>query len=122
MWDFPQATALATLATDIYENGGVVAAVCHGPAGLLPVVLSNGTPLVAGRKVSTFTNEEEEAAGLTETVPFALETALVELGANVTKTDNFAAHAVADGRLVTGQNPASAARVAELVIEQSTAL
>ncbi|MER7111556.1 type 1 glutamine amidotransferase domain-containing protein [Streptomyces sp. NPDC000229] len=118
MWDFPHATELAQLAADIYNRGGVVAAVCHGPAGLLPITLPDGRPLVDGKQVSTFTNEEEAAVGLSDVVPFALETALIGKGAKITKTGNFAEHAVADGRLVTGQNPASAARVAELTIRQ----
>jgi putative intracellular protease/amidase len=121
MWDFPNDTRLAELASHIYDNGGVVAAVCHGPAGLLPVTGSDGQPLVAGKQVSAFTNEEEQAVGLANVVPFALETALAEQGARITKTTNFAEHAVADGRLVTGQNPASAAKVAELTIRQSGA-
>ncbi|MEV6973049.1 type 1 glutamine amidotransferase domain-containing protein [Kitasatospora sp. NPDC093806] len=118
MWDFPDAREIAELAATVYENGGVVAAVCHGPAGLLPVVLSDGEPLVAGKRVSAFTNEEEAAVGLAGTVPFLLEEALTGLGAVVTKTDAFAEYAVADGRLVTGQNPASAAEVARLALRQ----
>ncbi|WP_328468676.1 type 1 glutamine amidotransferase domain-containing protein [Streptomyces sp. NBC_00448] len=118
MWDFPHATVLTRLAAEIYEHGGIVGAVCHGPAGLVNLTLSDGSHLVEGKQVSAFTNEEEEAVGLTGVVPFALESALVDKGAKFTKTDNFAEHAVADGRLVTGQNPASAAKVAELIIEQ----
>lgn len=116
--DFPHATVLTRLAAEIYEHGGIVGAVCHGPAGLVNLTLSDGSHLVEGKQVSAFTNEEEEAVGLTGVVPFALESALVDKGAKFTKTDNFAEHAVADGRLVTGQNPASAAKVAELIIEQ----
>ncbi|MBN0043414.1 type 1 glutamine amidotransferase domain-containing protein [Streptomyces actuosus] len=116
MWDFPKAEALARLAAGVYERGGVVAAVCHGPAALVNLTLDDGTHLVAGKRVSAFTNEEEAAVGLADVVPFALETALIERGADFTKAGNFAEHAVADGRLVTGQNPASAARVAELAI------
>jgi putative intracellular protease/amidase len=121
MWDFPAATDLAGLASAIYRRGGVVAAVCHGPAGLLPITLDDGTPIVEGKEVSAFTNEEEDAVGLSDVVPFALETALIEKGAKITKTGNFAAHAVADSRLVTGQNPASAAKVAELAIREFSA-
>ncbi|MFH8738418.1 type 1 glutamine amidotransferase domain-containing protein [Streptomyces sp. NPDC017964] len=118
MWDFPDATALSRLAARIYEQGGVVAGVCHGPAGLVNITLTGGTPLVDGKQVSAFTNEEEAAVGLTDVVPFALESALIEKGAKFTKTGNFQEHAVADSRLVTGQNPASAAKVAELVIAE----
>ncbi|PZT76121.1 MULTISPECIES: type 1 glutamine amidotransferase domain-containing protein [unclassified Streptomyces] len=121
MWDFPGSEELASLAAAIYEQGGAVAAVCHGPAGLVNIKLSDGSYLVDGKQVSAFTNEEEEAVGLTGVVPFLLESTLAERGAKITKTDNFAPHAVADRRLVTGQNPASAARVAELVVEQLAA-
>ncbi|POX53850.1 type 1 glutamine amidotransferase domain-containing protein [Streptomyces sp. Ru72] len=119
MWDFPDATALARLAAAVYESGGVVAAVCHGPAALVNLTLTDGSHLVAGKQVSSFTNEEEAAVGLSDVVPFALETALTERGAKFTKAANFTEHAVADTRLVTGQNPASAAKVAELAILQN---
>lgn len=116
MWDFPDDARLAMIAATIYENGGVVAAVCHGPAGLVNIMLGDGTYLVAGKTVSAFTNEEEAAVGLSEVVPFLLETTLRERGAQITKAPNFAAHTAVDGRLVTGQNPASAAPVAEQVL------
>ncbi|MCZ4103024.1 type 1 glutamine amidotransferase domain-containing protein [Streptomyces sp. H39-C1] len=116
MWDFADAAPLASLAAAIYERGGAVAAVCHGPAGLVNLTLSDGTSLVEGKQVSAFTNEEEYAVGLSDVVPFALETALIEKGAKFTKTENFAEYAVSDTRLVTGQNPASAAKVAALTV------
>jgi uncharacterized protein (TIGR02246 family) len=112
MWDFPGSEPLAILARDIYERGGVVGAVCHGPAGLVNVVLSGGDHLVTGRTVAAFTNDEEEAVGLTGVVPFALQTRLEELGAKHSAAPNFQPWVVRDGRLVTGQNPASAAGVA----------
>jgi len=118
MWDFPDSDELATLAAGIYENGGVVAAVCHGPAALVNLRLSDGSYLVDGKNVSSFTDEEETAVGLAGVVPFLLESKLVERGAKHTKAPNFAEHAVADQRLVTGQNPASAAKVAELTITE----
>lgn len=118
MWDFPTSAPLAELAAAIYENGGVVAAVCHGPAALVNLTLSDGSHLVSGKQVSSFTNAEEDAVGLSGEVPFLLETALVERGAVFTGTDNFAEHAVADRRLVTGQNPASAKKVAELTLQE----
>jgi putative intracellular protease/amidase len=118
MWDFPDATGLAQLAARIYEQGGVVAGVCHGPAGLVNITLSDGTPLVEGKQVSAFTNEEEDAVGLTNVVPFSLESALIGKGAKFTKTGKFQEFAVADSRLVTGQNPASASKVAEMVVAE----
>ncbi|MBD1870996.1 type 1 glutamine amidotransferase domain-containing protein [Oculatella sp. FACHB-28] len=116
MWDFPEDAKLAQIATSIYEQGGVVGAVCHGPAGLVNIQLSDGSYLVNGKVVSGFTNEEEEAVGLTEVVPFLLEEKLTERGATVEKAPNFQAKTVVSGRLVTGQNPASAAGVAEAIV------
>ncbi|MBC7644144.1 MAG: type 1 glutamine amidotransferase domain-containing protein, partial [Thermoleophilia bacterium] len=80
MWDFPESDELARIAASIYERGGVVGAVCHGPAGLLPVRLSDGTPLVQGKRVSAFTNAEEQAVGKTDIVPFLLADALERCG------------------------------------------
>jgi putative intracellular protease/amidase len=117
MWDFPDDQALAGLARDIYEADGVVAAVCHGPAGLVNIALSDGTHLVDGKNVAAFTNGEEAAVGLTDVVPFLLQSALEERGAKHTGAPDFEAHVVVDGRLVTGQNPASATGVAEAVVK-----
>lgn len=117
MWDFPTDPGPGRVAREVWEQGGVVAAVCHGPAALVGATLSNGSPLVAGREVAAFTNAEEEAAGLTHVMPFLLQDRLEELGARHTAAPAFRPHVVSDGRLVTGQNPASAAGVAEAVLE-----
>ncbi|WP_338891358.1 type 1 glutamine amidotransferase domain-containing protein [Rhodococcus sovatensis] len=117
MWDFPGASTLANLAAEIYNHGGVVAAVCHGPSGLLGVTLPDGSPLVQGKTVSSFTNEEEIAVGLNGVVPFLLEDALTDLGAKHQKAENFSVFAVTDTRLVTGQNPASAVEVARQAVD-----
>jgi putative intracellular protease/amidase len=77
MWDFAGDIDLARIGAAIYEQGGVVGAVCHGPAGLLNIQLSNGSYLVAGKNVAAFTNEGEAAVGLTEVVPFLLASELV---------------------------------------------
>lgn len=111
LWDLPVDESLARIAATIYERGGAVAAVCHGPAGLLPIRLADGRPLVEGRRINSFTNEEEEAVGLAQVVPFLLETRLKELGAIHVSVKNFAPHVEVDGRIVTGQNPASATEV-----------
>lgn len=116
MWDFPDDEPLASLAMGIYRNGGVVAAVCHGPADLVNLRLDDGSYLVAGKRLTSFTDEEEAAVGLLDEVPFALESTLRERGAEFIKAANFTQNAVIDGRLVTGQNPASATVTAELVI------
>lgn len=117
MWDFPGNEQLAHVAAEIYENGGVVAAVCHGPAGLVNVHLSNGDYLVAGKTAAAFTNDEEAAAGLTEVVPFLLESKLIDRGARHTKAANFQSHVVVSERLVTRQNPASAQGVGKAMAE-----
>merc|ERR1719474_47938 len=117
MWDFPDDKDLQKVAAAIYEAGGVVSAVCHGPAGLVNIKLSNGDHLVKGKKVTCFTNSEEDAVKKSEVMPFMLETVLKERGAEFSGADDWAANAVTSERLVTGQNPASAGPVAKAVIE-----
>ncbi|WP_302409665.1 type 1 glutamine amidotransferase domain-containing protein [Comamonas kerstersii] len=116
MWDFPDSAELAAIAARIYERGGVVAAVCHGPAGLVNLKLSDGRYLVDGKDVSAFTNDEERAVGLYDTVPFLLADALQERGARHVPAPNFQAQVVVSERLVTGQNPASAKGVGEAML------
>ncbi len=116
MWDFPDNEAIAQSAAVIYEQGGVVGAVCHGPAGLVNLKLSDQEYLVAGKTVSCFTKEEEIAVELNEVVPFFLESKLIERGATVEKAPNFQEKVVVSDRLVTGQNPASATGVAEQMV------
>lgn len=116
MWDLPANDALAKLVGSLWDSGKVVAAVCHGPAGLVNARDRNGRPIVEGRRVSAFTNSEEKAAGLTEAVPFLLETRLRALGARFEGGPDFEPYAIADGNLITGQNPASSERVADLVM------
>ncbi len=118
MWDFPDNKSLAAIGSGIYEQGGIVSAVCHGPAGLVNIKLTDGSYLVDGKTVSGFTNEEEEAVGLTDVVPFLLEDVLMERGANFEKTDNWQVKVSVDGRLITGQNPASATAVGEALKKQ----
>jgi putative intracellular protease/amidase len=116
MWDFPNSTALARGVSDIFAAGKPVAAVCHGPAGLVRATAPDGRPLVANRWASAFTTKEEVAVGLKEVVPFLLDERLASLGARVVKGRNFATTAVVDGRLITGQNPQSARATAALLI------
>ncbi|XWN33630.1 MAG: type 1 glutamine amidotransferase domain-containing protein [Devosia sp.] len=117
MWDFRQSKVLADVIGTAWDNGAVVGAVCHGPAGLVEAVDASGEPIVKGRRVNAFTDAEEEAVGLTQAMPYLLESALREKGALFEGTDNFQPHAVRDGRLVTGQNPASVAAVSTLLVE-----
>jgi putative intracellular protease/amidase len=113
MWDLADNPALATLLAQAYDNGKVVAAVCHGPAALVNVQLSNGKRLIAQRRVTGFSNAEEEAVGLAKVVPFALETQLRERGGKYEAGALWQPFAVRDERLVTGQNPASSALAAQ---------
>lgn len=111
MWDFPDSAAAARVTRAVFEAGGVVGAVCHGPAALVNATLSDGSYLVAGRNVSAFTDSEECAVGLDATVPFLLASTLAQRGARHHAAPDWAAQVVTDGRLVTGQNPASASGV-----------
>jgi putative intracellular protease/amidase len=122
MWDFPNNPELAAITATIYDRGGIVGAVCHGSASLVNLQLSNCDYLVTGKKVSCFTNEEEAAVGLTDVVPFLLESKLIERGAIVEKAANFQKKVVTSDRLVTGQNPASAAGVGEAMVKLLTKL
>jgi putative intracellular protease/amidase len=116
MWDFAQDERLGTLAASLYESGKVVAAVCHGPAALLSARRRDGRHLVTGHKVAAFSNAEEKAAGHEGQIPYYLESALVERGAAYESAPLWQAKVVVSERLVTGQNPASAAGVADAVV------
>jgi len=115
MWDFPTDHTLATLLEEVWNNGGILAAVCHGSAGLLSLTTADGYPLVEGKQVTGFSNVEEEALGLSQVVPFLLEDALKRRGAHYSSAPTWQAHLEMDGNLITGQNPASARKVAEAV-------
>lgn len=117
MWDLASSAELAALLGRAHDEGRVVAAVCHGPAALSLVKDASGAPIVKGRRVAGFSNEEDEAVGLTGVVPFALETRLRELGGRYERGPTWSSFAVRDGKLVTGQNPQSSAAVAKLVVE-----
>lgn len=117
MWDFPDDPDLARIARSVHERGGVVAAVCHGPSALVNLTLTDGSRLIAGKRVAGFTNSEEAAVGLTDEVPFLLADKLTEAGAQHVPAPDFTEHVVVDGRLVTGQNPQSARAVADAVVK-----
>lgn len=118
IWDFADNIALQQIAAAIYEKGGIVGAVCHGPAGLVNIKLSNGKYLVDGKKINAFTNEEEEAVGLTKVVPFLLEDGLIKHGAKFEKSGLWQVHVTVDNRVVTGQNPQSAKGVGEAMLTE----
>lgn len=116
MWDFPDDENVLRLARNVYEQGGVVAAICHGPAALVNVTLSNGDYLIADKAVTAFSNIEEEQIQQKDILPFLLEDKLPARGAAFSAAAPWEKHVVVDGRLVTGQNPASAAGVAHEVM------
>ena len=108
VFDLPKSDALAELVANIFENDGIVAAVCHGPSALLNVKLRNGEHLVKGKHINSFTDDEEREVKLDKVVPFLLETELKKRGALFEKADIQKEKVVVDGKLVTGQNPESA--------------
>lgn len=118
MWDFADNVELSKIASFIYENNGVVSAVCHGPSGLVNIKLSNGKYLVDGKKINAFTNEEEVAVNLDKIVPFMLETTLIKRGAKFEKSGLWQKHVAIDQRVVTGQNPQSAQAVGEAILAE----
>lgn len=113
MWDFPDSTAAQKAIREIDAAGGIVSAVCHGPAALVNARRADGSFLVAGKRVAAFTNGEEEEVQSTHVVPFLLASTLVERGAHHQSAANWANNVVADDRLITGQNPQSAASLGE---------
>lgn len=117
MWDFPESHAAQHVARDVYEAGGVVGAVCHGPSALVNVKLSNGRYLVDGKRIAAFTDDEERAVELDTVVPFLLASKLSERGALHQPAANWQSQVVVDGRLITGQNPQSAKVLGEALCE-----
>lgn len=118
MFDFPGNADLAAAIRRVDDRGGVVSAVCHGPAGLVGLQGEDGSPFLKGRKVTGFSWPEEKLAGRADVVPFRLDRRLKEEGASYTKALRpTAAKVVTDGRLVTGQNPTSAEGVAKQVVK-----
>ncbi|WLR58796.1 type 1 glutamine amidotransferase domain-containing protein [Guptibacillus hwajinpoensis] len=118
MFDLPENDKLQHLIREFYESNKIVASVCHGPAGLVGVTLSDGTPLVSGKTITAFTDDEERETTLDQFMPFLLETRLRELGADFVKEDNWSDHMQVDGNLITGQNPQSTTSVAKEVVKK----
>jgi putative intracellular protease/amidase len=118
MFDLPADTALQRVIRELSSRDGIVAAVCHGPAAFAMVRRADGTPFVAGRRMTGFTNEEETAFGKrwTKEFPFALETALSAAGARWEEKPLMLPHLVVDAKLITGQNPSSTVAVAEALV------
>lgn len=116
MWDFPENEDIQKLTSSIYENGGIVSAVCHGPAALTNVKLSDGKYLIEGKEINSFTNSEEREVKKDNIVPFMLETRLRDRGAKFECVTNWKSKIVVDDRLITGQNPQSAGAVGRAIV------
>lgn len=116
MWDFPDDADVQRVAKDMWEAGKVVSAVCHGPCALANVTLSDGSFLVAGKEVTAFTNEEEDAVGRRTKVPWTCQDKLAERGATFKDGGAWSANIAVSGKLITGQNPMAAKPAAEAVI------
>ncbi|QHE53975.1 type 1 glutamine amidotransferase domain-containing protein [Pontibacillus sp. HMF3514] len=117
MFDFPDSETLQLVLQEHAEADKVIGSVCHGPAGLVNVTYKDGTPLVKGKKVNGFTDEEEKDMGLDPHMPFLLETKLREKGGDFVSGDSWSDFSVRDGNLVTGQNPMSSQSAANKVVE-----
>ncbi|PNZ70628.1 type 1 glutamine amidotransferase domain-containing protein [Staphylococcus croceilyticus] len=117
IWDFKDNEDLQKLTQEIYENNGIVSSVCHGAIGLLNVKDNEGRNIIDGKTVTGFSNSEEQEVGLADKVPYLTEDELKNRGANYKQGDNWSEFAVADGRIITGQNPQSGKAVAEKFLE-----
>ena len=120
MWDLAEDGTSVALIEAMLSAGKPVAAVCHAPAVLRHPKTAAGVSVVQGRKVTCFSNTEEEAVGLTEVVPFSLEDMLKQNGGIYSRGDDWQAHVVTDGLLITGQNPASSELVAKAMLAKLT--
>ncbi|WP_144821142.1 type 1 glutamine amidotransferase domain-containing protein [Marinobacter piscensis] len=117
LWDLVNNDTSMALIKAAYEQDKVIGAVCHAPAVFKNVEIKPGQNLVGGREVTGFSNSEEEAAGLTQIVPFLLEDMLKDNTATYSKGNDWEPHIVVDGRLITGQNPASSEGTAKAVLQ-----
>lgn len=115
MVDMPEAPLLKQVIAETYERNAIVGAVCHGPVSLLNVKLSDGSYLVNGKNIVSFTTEEEDNYARAD-VPFDLQTALTAQGAIFHAAAPWSANSIVDGNIVTGQNPASAKGVGEKIV------
>ena len=118
LWDLAEDADSIKLIETMFAAGKTVSAVCHAPGALRHVKAPDGTPLVKGKKVTGFTNTEEAGVQLTDIVPFLVEDMLVKNGGQYSKGADWQPHVVVDGKLITGQNPASSAPAALAVLHQ----
>ena len=118
LWDLAEDPRSVKLIQNMLAAGKPVAAVCHAPGVLRHARTADGKPMVQGRQVTGFSNAEEAAVGLSQIVPFLVEDELVRLGAQYSRAEDWQPHVIADGLLITGQNPASSVGVAEALLER----
>lgn len=118
LWDLARDADSIALIETFDRANKPLGLVCHAPAALVAAKKADGSPLVAGRKVTGFSNSEEDAVGLSAVVPFLIEDAFTRLGGDYTKGPDWQSFVVTDGRLVTGQNPASSEAVAQALLAQ----
>ena len=121
MFDLATDELLARSLKDFMEKNKLIGAVCHGPAALVRAVLADGTSILAGKKVTGFSNEEEVTVQLDKLVPFLLEDQLKKLGASYSKKDMWQEYVVVDGNLITGQNPQSSTLFAKTIVKELNA-
>lgn len=118
LWDLAEDAVSVALIEAMQAGGKIIAGVCHGPGVFRHVKTPTGAPLVRGKFVTGFANTEEEEVRLTHVVPFLVEDSLEQNGGIYSKSENWTPHVVSDGRLITGQNPASSQAAAETVLER----
>jgi putative intracellular protease/amidase len=121
LWDLVADPHSITLIEAFIAAGKPVGLVCHAPGVLRDVKAPNGRPLVEGKRVTGFANTEEDGVGLTEVVPFLVEDMLVAQGGTYSKGADWGSYVVADGQLITGQNPGSSAEAAKVLLSQFAA-
>lgn len=120
MMDMVDNQLVKSIIAKVYERGKIVAAVCHGPVAFLNVKLSNGKFLLEDKKITSFTEAEEKLKKhhLEKVIPFLLDKALINQGANYSNAEPFESYVIADRNIITGQNPASASGVAKAIIQK----
>lgn len=118
LWDLADDAHSISIIEQAIGSGKPVAAVCHAPGVLKNVKDANGKPLVSGKQVTGFTNSEEEAVGLTDIVPFLVEDMLKESGGIYVKGADWSEFVLEDGLLITGQNPASSEKAAQMLLQK----
>ncbi|WP_263263283.1 type 1 glutamine amidotransferase domain-containing protein [Pseudomonas sp. RIT-PI-S] len=118
LWDLAESVDSKTIIESFYAANKPIAAVCHAPGVFKNVNTPEGRPIVEGKRVTGFTNSEEEAVGLTKVVPFLVEDMLKEKGGQYSKAADWASYVVEDGHLITGQNPTSSQATAQALLKR----